>query len=264
MLPGVLSLLTNEERQSQNLQILTVSPVLNQAAQMKATDMATKSYFAHTSPEGKTPWYWLEKAGYKYQYAGENLAVNFSDSKDVANAWMRSPTHKANIIKKNYTEIGTGIASGIYEGKETIFVAQVYANPLQKKESQNGEVKKVEEIPKTITVKESTNVLGAEVVVNTGNVDLSPVTSVLQPTLWQKLFASPRNTMNTILFIMFGIIALALLLYILVKARQYHLDLITNGLIVLAIIGAIFVANYYFSNKNMVISQSLDYSIENK
>jgi len=267
VLPGVLSAFTNDKRQSQNLAVLTVNPILNRAAEMKATDMATKSYFAHTSPEGKTPWYWLEKVGYEYQYAGENLAVNFSDSKDVTNAWMASPTHKANIVKGNYTEIGTGIASGIYEGKETIFAAQVYANPLTKKTTppnQSAGVKKIEKVLNSTNTKEPTNVLGAEVVVNLGSVENVEIKPIQQPAFWQKLFASPRNTMNTILFVVFGIIAIALFFYILVKARQYHLDLITNGLIVLAIIGAIFVANYYFSNKDMIVSQSLDYSIENK
>ena len=61
VLPAVLADLTNQERQTQNLSALTVSPLLNEAAQMKANDMATNSYFAHTSPDGKTPWYWLKK-----------------------------------------------------------------------------------------------------------------------------------------------------------------------------------------------------------
>ena len=129
---AVLANLTNGERQAQDLPTLTVSPLLNEAAEMKATDMATKSYFAHTSPEGKTPWYWLEQVGYNYQYAGENLAINFSDSKDVTDAWMASPTHRANIVKGNYTEIGTAVASGMYQGYQVVFVVQDYANPLPK------------------------------------------------------------------------------------------------------------------------------------
>lgn len=269
VLPAVLSAFTNDERQSQNLQTLKVSPVLNKAAEMKANDMATKGYFAHTSPEGTTPWYWLEKVGYQYQYAGENLAINFTDSKDVTNAWMKSPTHKANIVKGNYTEIGTGVASGTYEGRETIFVAQVYANPLPKTEAvaqpvKNENKENMEKIPVVSANKEPVNVLGAETIVDTENVAGASVSPVQNPTLWQKLFTSPRNTMNVILFTIFVIIALALLIYTIIKARQYHLDLITNGLIVLAILGAIFVANYYFSNRNMVITQSLDYSYENK
>lgn len=62
---------------------------------------------------------------------------------------------------------------------------------------------------------------------------------------------------------MFGIIVIALLLYIIIKTRDHHLDLITNGLIVLAILGAIFVVNYQLSYRDMVITQSLDYSNEN-
>ncbi|MEX2028945.1 MAG: CAP domain-containing protein, partial [Candidatus Paceibacterota bacterium] len=124
VLPAVLSILTNEERQAQNLQTLTVNPILNQAAEMKANDMVTYGYFAHVSPDGKTPWYWLEQVGYQYQYAGENLAVDFSDSKDVTNAWMASPSHRENIVKGNYTEMGTGVAYGVFQGRTTIFVAQ--------------------------------------------------------------------------------------------------------------------------------------------
>jgi len=257
VLPAVLADLTNEQRQSQNLSTLTVNPILNKAAEMKAGDMATKGYFAHTSPEGKTPWYWLEQAGYQYQYAGENLAINFSDSKDVTNAWMNSPAHKANIVKWNYTEIGTGVASGIYKGKETIFAAQIYANPLPKTVGQI-QTKKITVKPTPIinisNIKEIINVLGTEIV----NIE-----NIQNTTFWQKLIASPRNTTNVILYIVFGIIFTALLLYILLKMKNHHLDLITNGLIVLAIIGAIFIANYYLSHRNMAITQSLDYSNQN-
>lgn len=261
VISAVLADLTNGERQSQNLSTLTVNSVLNKAAQMKANDMAANGYFAHTSPDGKTPWYWLEQAGYNYQYAGENLAINFSDSKDVTNAWMNSPTHKANIVKGNYTEIGTGVASGLYQGRETVFVAQVYANPLPKAVEQiqptKTEVKTIEVIPSVATTKESANVLGAEVVSNI-------IQPVKNPTLWQKLIASPRNSTNIILYIVFGIIMIALLLYIFIKRKNHHIDLITNGLIVLAVVGAIFLGNYYLTHRNMIITQSLDYSNQSK
>jgi len=262
VLPAVLADLTNTERQSQNLPVLQVNSVLNQAAEMKAKDMAVNEYFAHTSPEGKTPWYWLEKAGYQYQYAGENLAINFSDSVDVTNAWMNSPTHKANIVKRDYTEVGTGIAKGMYEGRETVFVAQIYANPLPNVAEQI-QIKKVdlktkEEIPKVAVAETPTNVLGAEVV------STATTQPIKDPTFWQKLVASPRNTMNTILYFVFGIITIAFLLYVFIKTRNHHKDLMTNGLIVLSIVGAIFIVNYYWSQKNMVIAQSLDYSNEIK
>ena len=130
VLPGVLTTLTNKEREEINLPALTPNELLNRAAQMKAEDMASRGYFAHTSPDGKSPWYWLGEVGYSYQSAGENLAVNFFESKDVSDAWMDSPTHKANIVKPNYTEIGIGVANGVYEGRHTVFVAQFFGTPF--------------------------------------------------------------------------------------------------------------------------------------
>jgi len=268
VLPAVLADLTNQERQTQNLPALTVSPLLNEAAQMKANDMATNGYFAHTSPTGKTPWYWLEQAGYNYQYAGENLAINFSDSKDVTDAWLASPGHKANIVKENYTEVGTGVASGMYQGYQTIFVVQDYANPLPTAQTQaqpvalNTKVEKVG-IPASIATKEPAYVLGTETTANPV-VQNTLIASVVKPTFWQKLLASPRNATNIILYAVFGIIVLALLLYIFIKKRNHHKDLITNGLIGLAVVGAIFVANYYLTHRDMVVVQSLDYTNQNK
>ena len=142
--PAVLVELANNERKIESISPLTVSPLLNDAAQAKAMDMASKGYFAHTSPEGRTPWYWLDQAGYRYQYAGENLAINFTTSAEVVHAWMASPTHRANIVKGNYTEVGTGMATGIYEGRETIFVVQVYGGSITNNTNvQNSNVKKI-------------------------------------------------------------------------------------------------------------------------
>lgn len=129
VLPGVLVSLTNQTRIETSLDALSSNTLLQQAAQLKANDMATKGYFAHTSPEGHEPWYWLDQVGYVYSYAGENLAVNFIDSDDVTDAWMKSPSHRANIINQNYTEIGIAVASGIYKGKNTVFVAQFFGTP---------------------------------------------------------------------------------------------------------------------------------------
>ncbi len=124
--------LTNTDRGVNNLTYLAVNPVLERAAQMKAEDMAKKSYFAHTSPEGVTPWHWFKQAGYAFAYAGENLAIRFSDSMDVQRAWMNSPTHRANILNSHFTEIGIGIAEGMYEGQKTTFVVQMFGTPSAK------------------------------------------------------------------------------------------------------------------------------------
>ncbi|MDO8561849.1 MAG: CAP domain-containing protein [bacterium] len=129
VLPAALTDLTNHDRIASGNSILTQDPLLAQAAQKKADDMAAKSYFAHVSPDGKTPWYWLDSVGYTYSYAGENLAVNFTDSMDVETAWMNSPEHHANIVKPEYTRVGIGTSQGTYKGEATTFVVQLFATP---------------------------------------------------------------------------------------------------------------------------------------
>ncbi|MEK7113280.1 MAG: CAP domain-containing protein [Patescibacteria group bacterium] len=270
VLPTILADFTNEERKDQNLQILSVSELLNKAALLKAQDMARNGYFAHVSPDGKTPWYWLSEVGYEYKYAGENLAVNFSDSKDVTDAWMASTSHRANIIKENYTEIGTGVAIGMYEGKETMFVAQVYANPLsnisrQEKPKSQLVVNKGKKVAKT-----NDSVLGATsdplgldsqiaLALKTNEKALSAPKDI-KVNLLKRILASPRDYTNKMLYFVFSIITLALLLKIIIKfEHRHHLDLITNGLVVLSLIGAIFVTNYHITHKDMVITQTFDY-----
>ena len=129
VLPGVVAVLTNEARTEEALNPLTQSEVLERAAQLKADDMAAKGYFSHTGPDGSQPWKWFSQVRYRYEYAGENLAVNFDESEDVVDAWLNSPTHRANILKGSFTEIGVGIATGTYKGKEAVFVVQFFGKP---------------------------------------------------------------------------------------------------------------------------------------
>jgi uncharacterized protein YkwD len=125
---AVLVDLTNESREQNSIHKLAINPVLEQAAQLKADDMAAKSYFAHTSPEGITPWYWFRQAGYDYRYAGENLAVNFSESAHVRDAWLDSPSHRDNLLQEKFTEIGIATAEGYYKGRKTTFVVQMFGS----------------------------------------------------------------------------------------------------------------------------------------
>ncbi len=129
VLPAVLIDLTNEERSQGSVRTLSHSEVLDRAAQMKADDMAQNEYFAHYSPTGVSPWYWFDEASYTFIHAGENLAVHFTDSRDVVDAWMDSPAHKANIMNGAFSEIGIGTARGEYKGFPTIFVVQLFGTP---------------------------------------------------------------------------------------------------------------------------------------
>lgn len=129
VVPADIIALTNAKRSMYNASLLTENKLLDKAAQAKAQDMARNQYFSHNGPDGTTPWEWVAQAGYKYEYAGENLAVRFINSSDVVNAWMASPSHKSNIIKPVYKEIGVGVAQGVFEGQPATYVVQYFAAP---------------------------------------------------------------------------------------------------------------------------------------
>lgn len=121
--------LTNNERQNAGLPLLTYNESLSNAAYSKAQDMFAKNYWAHFAPDGKTPWDFILNSGYKYEYAGENLAKNFLFSDGVVSAWMNSQTHRDNILKREYTEVGYAIVNGILNGEETTLVVQIFGKP---------------------------------------------------------------------------------------------------------------------------------------
>lgn len=129
VLPAVILDLTNDARLLNSQKVLTRNPTLDKVAQMKAEDMARLGYFAHNSPTGVTPWHWFDQAGYYFKYAGENLAINFTESADVEKAWLDSPTHKANILNSHFTEIGIATIDAIYQGIPTTFVVQSFGTP---------------------------------------------------------------------------------------------------------------------------------------
>lgn len=131
VIESVLVERTNEERQRIGLPVLRESPKLEQAAYLKAQDMLQKGYFAHTSPQGVTPWYWFRKAGYAYQYAGENLAAGFLESEELFDAWYESPSHRNNLLNPNYREIGIAVVKGNFQGAETTLVVQMFGSPTQ-------------------------------------------------------------------------------------------------------------------------------------
>lgn len=108
--------LHNEERQRFGLKPLSVNTSLIVSATNKANAMLQADCWSHFCPEGKSPWDFFDSAGYTYVFAGENLAEGFRENGAVMNAWMNSPTHRENVLKGEFTEIGIGFAYGNYQG----------------------------------------------------------------------------------------------------------------------------------------------------
>lgn len=129
ILPGTLFEKTNEVRTEYGVHPLSAHEGLHYAARLKAEHMAENGYFAHYAPDGTSPWHWFRSAGYSYLYAGENLALHFSGSEDVVNAWLASETHRENLLDVSYLDVGLGVATGTYEGKNATFVVQLFGLP---------------------------------------------------------------------------------------------------------------------------------------
>jgi len=122
--------ITNQKRAEQGLSPLVINSQLNEAAQRKAGDMFAFNYWSHVSPSGRSPWSFFQEVGYKYLYAGENLARDFMDSQAVVEAWMNSATHRDNVLNRNYQEIGLAVVNGTLNGVETTLVVQMFGTPL--------------------------------------------------------------------------------------------------------------------------------------
>jgi len=122
--------LTNQKREENGLSDLTENNLLAQAAAAKAADMIAVDYWAHNSPSGKTPWSFINAVGYKYVFAGENLARDFGDPGSVVNAWMNSPSHRSNLLDKNFKEIGVAVSSAKLSGHEGILVVQMFGSAI--------------------------------------------------------------------------------------------------------------------------------------
>lgn len=165
---GNIIVLTNQSRQDFGLNSLSENSVLDKAAQAKADDMLAKGYFAHVTPDGKTPWDFISSAGYNYLMAGENLAVNFAEAESVETAWMNSPGHKANILNKNFEQIGIGISQGEFQGHSAIFVVQMFGVPADQKIAITNQPTKVltESVPVPTSPTALSDIKGAAVQVS--------------------------------------------------------------------------------------------------
>jgi len=118
--------LTNIERVKIGLSPVVENEALDKAAKHKAQNMFEENYWAHFAPSGKTPWDFILGSGYKFTFAGENLAKNFYSSEEVVAAWMASKTHKDNLLNSNYKDIGISVVEGVLNGQKTILVVQEF------------------------------------------------------------------------------------------------------------------------------------------
>ena len=118
--------LVNSKRAESGLAPLEYNSFLETAARAKGEDMLAQDYWAHVAPDGTQPWKFFIDSGYKYRFAGENLARDFSDSSSAVEAWMASTTHRENILSAKYKEVGIAVVEGDLAGVDTTIIVQLF------------------------------------------------------------------------------------------------------------------------------------------
>lgn len=121
---GVLDA-TNAERKAAGLPALKANPKLFSAARGHSANMAKQGKFDHVLDE-KTPADRVKAAGYTFRACGENIAWNSPTPAEALRIWMDSPGHKANILNKDFTEIGVAVAKN---DKGEPYWTQVFGRP---------------------------------------------------------------------------------------------------------------------------------------
>ncbi len=207
--------LTNTTRQQNQLSTLEYNEQLAQAAQKKAADMFTKNYWSHFAPDGKTPWDFILSSGYQYEFAGENLAKNFLFSQGVVDAWMNSPSHRENILKKDYSQVGFAVVNGILNGEETTLVVQMFGKPLSVPIAKQPEVR-----PQTVEAQAPIITQPAQITA----VEQKPAIQGQPVILAQKTIPSSNNIIqlslnSSLIFLTFLIAALILDFYFAARLR---------------------------------------------
>lgn len=119
---------TNAARRAAGLPGLSRSVNLMQAAQLQADQMVKAGRLAHELPDQPYPTLKARLTAVQYEprAAGENIADGPHNATEALAIWMDSTRHRANILSKDYTELGTGVAAA-RNGR--LYFVQVFARP---------------------------------------------------------------------------------------------------------------------------------------
>ena len=111
--------LVNRERTSRGMSRLRSNDRLASAARKHSRDMESRKFFSHDSPGGRSVLDRVKRAGYRGGsrglFVGENIAWgsgSYATPEEIVEGWMNSPGHRANILRREFNEIGVGVAAG--------------------------------------------------------------------------------------------------------------------------------------------------------
>lgn len=110
--PGNLLRELNEEREAVGAKPLTIDPLLNESAQLKADEIARTGVFEHTGATGKKGLDYIRGLGADKNclYISENLAAYTEGAEGTIKGWMTSKPHRDAMLDARYDTTGFGIA----------------------------------------------------------------------------------------------------------------------------------------------------------
>jgi uncharacterized protein YkwD len=106
----------NEQRSAAGLAPVQINEGLTELSRFRSSDMASRNYFSHSTPEGTKFLSMLSDRGMSYKFAGEILARNNYPSDQASrvamDSYLNSEPHKAIILDGRFTQVGVGYAAG--------------------------------------------------------------------------------------------------------------------------------------------------------
>ena len=115
--------LVNQVRTNRGLEPLFAPTSLARAAARKSLDILRCDEFSHEAC-GREFTYWIERFGYRFCSAGENIAFGtgaYATPLSIFRSWMHSSGHRRNILGA-YDDIGIGLQIGELEGYDQAHV----------------------------------------------------------------------------------------------------------------------------------------------
>lgn len=107
--------LTNSERKAKGLKTLVLSSQATESARLHSKDMSENDFFSHDNLKGESPFDRMKNIGIKYRYAGENIAMGYTNPYFAHEALMNSIGHRKNILSPNYTHLGIGVDFALWD-----------------------------------------------------------------------------------------------------------------------------------------------------
>jgi len=103
---------------------------LTAASRVHATDLAAHGTISHSGTDGSGHGERVQRQGYYFSIAAENVATGQKSWAKVFQAWKDSPGHNENLLRGDVTDFGIAL---VYEPKTTYqtYWAMVVAAPLK-------------------------------------------------------------------------------------------------------------------------------------